>query len=648
MVSLDMIELYLTSNKNDAIIHHRQFIHGIVDDKKKYLEWLSRSGMFEVLNDTNDNTDLIKIWEDILTPYVIDTRDSSMIVPLMGNYCLTDVKYLLKLYPYVSNHEEVMDKIMVLDNEKWLNDMIYMISDIVSDIKQHKKYYLNTIGTISGNKKKYTDGTIIVIMTFIGEFIGYESIIYRLLGQLITLSEFVIDRHNIFSQFVSAIGPDTKIPNEGVTVGTLFNSYTTLKENADIYIGVLLSALTHNIEVGELFDDMIGCVLAYSSRNKVKLEMTQILYDELIYMILNKSIEVNKAYLNDVITILANRSSYDKLLSECNADDLIELAFDIILTENDTYDIMKTAPTNDTVIKLINKMLDINDNTALSLIKYINDDTHRFKNILHIMVFMCIEVFEMMKDMVLSYGADKLSQPPKNVANNRQIMSLIANLIGKVVTLLTSLSILYPAITDMLLDNSLIKLTSGMISTFMFYTHDVLHMNSWVFDELSKTARNNIISMVKLCLRLYTHEHKNRQHIVDRLRTYNIDIEVTRSRIVSMINYMSSDTSLIPILATLGDEIINDPMIIDDDVEYPEEFLDPIEYIPINDPVILPVTNTIMDRSIIESLLFTAKQHPITQAALTMNEVDEYTKSEGKSIIDDFRARYDNWKMSTS
>lgn len=64
----------------------------------------------------------------------------------------------------------------------------------------------------------------------------------------------------------------------------------------------------------------------------------------------------------------------------------------------------------------------------------------------------------------------------------------------------------------------------------------------------------------------------------------------------------------------------------DDKTEYPDEFLDPLCYTVIEDPVVLPITDTIMEGSVIRRHLLIDQTNPFTRDPLTLEQLEEYNK----------------------
>jgi len=79
-------------------------------------------------------------------------------------------------------------------------------------------------------------------------------------------------------------------------------------------------------------------------------------------------------------------------------------------------------------------------------------------------------------------------------------------------------------------------------------------------------------------------------------------------------------------------------------IDLPDEFCDPIMSTPIEKPIILPNTKTIMDESVIKTHLLTQSTNPYTRELLTWDQLQEYNRTmEVKLIIADFNRRKRQW-----
>jgi len=83
----------------------------------------------------------------------------------------------------------------------------------------------------------------------------------------------------------------------------------------------------------------------------------------------------------------------------------------------------------------------------------------------------------------------------------------------------------------------------------------------------------------------------------------------------------------------------------EEEIPYPDEFIDPITCCEIKNPVILPKTNNIHDKTTIMMQLHHDKKHPYTKELLTETILMEYNnKPENRLILDDFMNKKNIWK----
>ena len=81
--------------------------------------------------------------------------------------------------------------------------------------------------------------------------------------------------------------------------------------------------------------------------------------------------------------------------------------------------------------------------------------------------------------------------------------------------------------------------------------------------------------------------------------------------------------------------------------DIPSEFLDPIMNTPINDPVELPSSKVIMNKSVICNHLIFNEQDPFNRDPLTLNDLDEYNNTiEIKTKMSEFLIQFNEWKSS--
>ncbi len=79
-------------------------------------------------------------------------------------------------------------------------------------------------------------------------------------------------------------------------------------------------------------------------------------------------------------------------------------------------------------------------------------------------------------------------------------------------------------------------------------------------------------------------------------------------------------------------------------LDYPEEFLDPILFSLIRDPVMLPSTETIMERSVIERQLLERPENPFDRSSLTLENLNFYNqREEVRMALEDHMSKLNRW-----
>jgi ubiquitin conjugation factor E4 B len=83
------------------------------------------------------------------------------------------------------------------------------------------------------------------------------------------------------------------------------------------------------------------------------------------------------------------------------------------------------------------------------------------------------------------------------------------------------------------------------------------------------------------------------------------------------------------------------------DLQVPDEFCDPLMASEINEPIILPGTETIMEKSVISRHLLTDQHNPFNREKLTLEELEKFNSQESIQLkIKDFMARKNKWKLN--
>ena len=107
-----------------------------------------------------------------------------------------------------------------------------------------------------------------------------------------------------------------------------------------------------------------------------------------------------------------------------------------------------------------------------------------------------------------------------------------------------------------------------------------------------------------------------------------------------ILDWVSYDI-IVEMLDTMEREIKNSL----EDIEVPDEFLDPIMSTPIEEAVMLPENDIIMDLSVISTHLLSNKTNPFTRSLLTIEDLKEYNLREDiRKKVDDFNNKFKKWR----
>ena len=83
------------------------------------------------------------------------------------------------------------------------------------------------------------------------------------------------------------------------------------------------------------------------------------------------------------------------------------------------------------------------------------------------------------------------------------------------------------------------------------------------------------------------------------------------------------------------------------EIELPDEFCDPLMASEIVEPVLLPGTDTIMDKSVISRHLLTDQHNPFNRENLTIDELEQYnSKDDIKEKLKEFNVKKNEWKKN--
>ena len=126
--------------------------------------------------------------------------------------------------------------------------------------------------------------------------------------------------------------------------------------------------------------------------------------------------------------------------------------------------------------------------------------------------------------------------------------------------------------------------------------------------------------------------------------SFNKDVNISSKLILLFDNIINNNQSSIELTSFINDlKKYSESSKMEIDI--PDEFLDPLSYDEIKDPVVIPGSNVIMDKSIILKHLFYKEEDPFSTNILTISELNEYNENENiKSRCQNFLKRLEEWK----
>ena len=81
----------------------------------------------------------------------------------------------------------------------------------------------------------------------------------------------------------------------------------------------------------------------------------------------------------------------------------------------------------------------------------------------------------------------------------------------------------------------------------------------------------------------------------------------------------------------------------------PDEFLDPLLCEPIKNPVYLPGTETIMEKTSIKRYLLEKQENPFDRSPLTLDEIERYNETKiVKDKIEEFQNKFNKWCLDNN
>ena len=195
-----------------------------------------------------------------------------------------------------------------------------------------------------------------------------------------------------------------------------------------------------------------------------------------------------------------------------------------------------------------------------------------------------------------------------------------------------------------------------LMTKFTSFIHYVFDKSGRLNDEIeyyNERFKNSgedlgvrIDNLHKFCFLMYSElsRHTTFMEVVDKSSVFfdkSVMIErLEYSLTTGSINWVTHDT----IVQVIKDVDIKIKESLEDE-EVPDEFLDPIMSTPIEEPVVLPETDVIMDMNVISTHLLSSHTNPFTRSKLTIDILKEYNeREEAQELVNKFKDRFIKWR----
>lgn len=192
-----------------------------------------------------------------------------------------------------------------------------------------------------------------------------------------------------------------------------------------------------------------------------------------------------------------------------------------------------------------------------------------------------------------------------------------------------------------------IQIFNSLATCLIFNTRHINKLNELLNcytgpENETSIHREYLYKLSREITKTYLHFITN-PHFKENIFSKNQDFCLESTKLVFSLSKMDGLRCLNEFIEIATDKLVNN---LDDEkeIDYPLEFLDPLIFTLINDPVVLPKTNTIMERSVIERQLLEKSENPFDRSELTLENLNSYNlETNTKTIIDNFNNRFEKW-----
>lgn len=575
-------------------------------------------------------------------------------------------------------------------------EVIKPIIDIYIDDKQSLNILLNRIAHVLDVNIAYTHYQILDSIQHnqcsrVRFIVGILKIMFYIMNDRMP-NEFSFDIMNKMKIF-NEISEDYELDESTATNIDKKILIITLKTIKIGFVPLRKLYISLKKSIDSVFDENF----TMKKKKQLLLEQINKLYDENIDLVLNfvnnllqicvkNNIKITNSFVNDINDIVVDRVMYNNIPFVLSTDIIIffvKLLNDDIKTNNHTklsicLTIIKHTEINGfrSILDLKSEDYDITYNLTKSLLKFISEVDY-FK-----MVAPSIsDIFHQGILNVTAYFCTKLNTDTKEIVN--LLESAFYKIVASANKFITDMQILCKQIIEEInkISNISPYLNSMKLATFKEQLKPLL----MEYIRLCMTSTQTLARLLDctiidikdyspaLVMPLSTFITSTLSYLADgktplysifhmNMETKDLTTEIFNLLAIacdneSFVNSLKFSTNIInDMLATIKINENSKKKIyncltninnIDDNLNIPEEYLDPILFTEIKNPAMIPNVKQIYDRSSIMLCLYAEQKNPVTRESLTIEEFEKYQKNDDVKLqISDFMNKLNNYKYN--
>lgn len=473
----------------------------------------------------------------------------------------------------------------------------------------------------------------------------------------------LIDNPQDTSQFdyasLLAIELNKRCKDRMAYIKDIFSNLDTKKNIKNVHNYTLkLLCLNSNIKNSEFTDNILSMLYSYFNDEVPFLDKNLNMCDNNILCLIHKIIKDSNVtnnphikcnYLELLVRNLEFIGSYNDNLKNI-ADSLPQLIL-FIKKSNANGEIYDSNRDQYNICSIINRIIFVHQSYYDCFFKKLESDQEQFK----LMINIIIEAFQ--------YCMNEALEKLKNISMLEKNYPLINEDKDNIELYKKNLKFYLPCSYEFLL-------------TLCNFTKN--YQNIFTCDEICDSFAHNIIYFLNKLLGNNRNDYKINNP--EEIKFYPLDfLEIFRDILLNLninkkfINAVANDqrsynekliNTLISILSKKNSitnyqittlKLLNCDIkqvkiniLEEENIEIPEELCDPIMSTLIEDPIVLPNTDIIMDKGIIMRHLLNDKHNPFNREDLTVEQLEEYNKSEDIILVlKEFKIKLKEFKRST-